>query len=126
MNTYGRLVRAARLDQDLTQQQVADRAGIRQHTVSRIEAGVCMPYPDTVTKLEAVLPLDRHDYVWAALEAAAAAHGTTLRGLMADSLRALDELDSTLEAPRSAPVGAAGVRAYRTLEDIAAQHRSTP
>ncbi len=49
-----RIIRA-RHAAGLSRRELAQRAGIAPHTLTRIEAGEQMPRPDTVSKLTAVL-----------------------------------------------------------------------
>ncbi len=42
---------AARNEQNLTQESLAQKAGIRQSNLSRIERGQCMPSLDTLQKI---------------------------------------------------------------------------
>ena len=53
-SSYLKLLRQARA---LTQQQLADRAGVNRSTIARLEAGVDVPFPTTVRKLGAALGL---------------------------------------------------------------------
>ena len=55
MQDIGARVRRARRDRDLTQQELAARAGTTYQTVSRIERGRVVPKVETVTSLAAVL-----------------------------------------------------------------------
>jgi len=45
----------------LTQQQLADKAGITRVTVARVEAGLEQPYPTTVRKLADALEVGPED-----------------------------------------------------------------
>lgn len=47
-----------RIEKKLTQQQVAEMAGITQSTYSRLENGVGVPTPETCKKIAAVLGFD--------------------------------------------------------------------
>ena len=51
-------LRAVRERKALTQQQLAERAGITRGTVTRIEKGLDEPYPTTVRKLADALGVD--------------------------------------------------------------------
>ena len=46
-----RAVVAARIEENITQQQLAERSGIRQSNISRIENGTCSP---TIATLESL------------------------------------------------------------------------
>lgn len=65
----GEVVRAARLDAGLTQQQLADRVGTTQSAIARWESGADTPRLDSLAALlracgfEADLTLRRHDDV---------------------------------------------------------------
>ncbi len=50
-----RAVIAARLESHMTQAELAERTGIRQSNISRIESGVCSPTVDTLARLAAGL-----------------------------------------------------------------------
>lgn len=50
-----RAVIAARLESHMTQAELAERTGIRQSNISRIESGACSPTVDTLARLAAGL-----------------------------------------------------------------------
>ena len=45
----------ARLDEKLTQQQLADRAGVTQNTITRLESGTTNPTVGTLTRVASAL-----------------------------------------------------------------------
>lgn len=51
-------LRALRERKVLTQQELADKAGITRATLSRLEAGAENPYPSTIRKLAAALGVE--------------------------------------------------------------------
>jgi DNA-binding XRE family transcriptional regulator len=56
MQGFGELLRRYRLDAGLTQQELADRAGLSVRAVSDLERGVHRtPYPDTLRRLTQAL-----------------------------------------------------------------------
>ncbi len=55
---FGRMVREARLRQDMSQQDLARLAGVNASSVSRAEAGVVRPSEETVERLAKALGLD--------------------------------------------------------------------
>ena len=55
---FGRNLRAARMERDLTQQQLADMAGFKHQFVSRAESGHCNLTIGTMTRLAAVVGQD--------------------------------------------------------------------
>src|SRR5215813_2315141 len=54
---FGLLLRDARLAAGLTQEALAERAGLSVHGIQKLERGVTRPYRDTVERLLAALPL---------------------------------------------------------------------
>lgn len=50
-----RAVIAARLESRMTQKELAQKTGIRQSNISRIESGACSPTIDTLTRIAAGL-----------------------------------------------------------------------
>lgn len=48
-----RAVIAARLESNLTQKELAEKTGIRQSNISRIESGVASPTVDTLSRIAA-------------------------------------------------------------------------
>lgn len=50
-----RAVIAARLESNMTQAELAEKTGIRQSNISRIESGACSPTIDTLARLAAGL-----------------------------------------------------------------------
>lgn len=44
-------IKVIRAEQDLTQQQLADKAGICRATLNRIERGIITPNGETITKI---------------------------------------------------------------------------
>lgn len=55
MGDFGKNLRAARKKLDLTQEEVAQRSGVEQGEVSRIERGIRDPQISTVEKLAAAV-----------------------------------------------------------------------
>lgn len=53
--TFGRRVRALRLERYLTQQELAQLAGLHELTIHRIETGKVAPFGKTVRRLAAAL-----------------------------------------------------------------------
>jgi DNA-binding XRE family transcriptional regulator len=51
-------LRALRERKVLTQQELADKAGITRATLSRLEAGAQNPYPSTIRKLASALSVE--------------------------------------------------------------------
>ncbi len=51
-------LRALRERKVLTQQELAEKAGITRATLSRLEAGAENPYPSTIRKLAAALDVE--------------------------------------------------------------------
>jgi len=51
-------LRALRERKVLTQQELAEKAGITRATLSRLEAGAENPYPSTIRKLAAALGVE--------------------------------------------------------------------
>lgn len=56
--SFGRIVREARLRQDMSQADLARRAGVNASSVSRAEGGVVQPTEATVISLANALGLD--------------------------------------------------------------------
>lgn len=50
-----RAVIAARLERQMTQKELAQKTGIRQSNISRIESGACSPTIDTLARIAAGL-----------------------------------------------------------------------
>lgn len=50
----------ARIEQNLTQEQLAQASGIRQSNISRIENGTCSPNVETLQKLAAAMGKKLH------------------------------------------------------------------
>ena len=46
---------AARLDSNMTQKELAEKTGIRQSNISRIESGACSPTVETLSRIAAGL-----------------------------------------------------------------------
>jgi len=46
-----RMLIAARLEQKMTQKELAEKSGVRQSNISRIEKGVCTPTLNTLKEL---------------------------------------------------------------------------
>ena len=59
--TFGDLLRYHRQAAGLTQQQLAERAGLSVHGVQKLESGAFHPYRDTARRLIAALELDTED-----------------------------------------------------------------
>ncbi len=55
---FGELLRRARLDAGLTQEELAERAGVSARGLAYLERGVHRPHPETVRRLAAALTLD--------------------------------------------------------------------
>jgi transcriptional regulator with XRE-family HTH domain len=51
-------LRTLRLRRALTQQQLAEKAGVSRPTIARLEAGLDDPYPTTVRKLADALGVE--------------------------------------------------------------------
>src|SRR5215472_14835344 len=68
---FSDLLRHYRLAVGLTQEALAERAGLSVHGIQKLERGVTRPYRDTVERLLAALPLSFDDQV--ALRTAAGA-----------------------------------------------------
>lgn len=64
----GRYLRTLRRQKDLTQEQVAERAGIHPTFVSRIEGGRAMPSLDVLARLAGALGVSAADVLRATLE----------------------------------------------------------
>lgn len=56
--TAGQILREARLKKDLTQVEVADKAGIHPNTYAKIERGENKPSPESIKKLIKVLDIE--------------------------------------------------------------------
>lgn len=54
-------LRSIRERKALSQQELADKAGISRVALVRIEAGASEPYPSTVRKLASALSVEPHD-----------------------------------------------------------------
>jgi transcriptional regulator with XRE-family HTH domain len=59
--SFGDLVRHYRRELGLTQEALAERAGLSQHGIQKLERGVTQPYRDTARRLEAALQLAPDD-----------------------------------------------------------------
>src|SRR6266849_8693399 len=59
--TFGALLRHHRQVAGLTQQQLAERAGMSVHGVQKLERGATHPYRDTAQRLIAALQLEAED-----------------------------------------------------------------
>ena len=46
-----RMLIAARIEQKMTQKELAEKSGVRQSNISRIEKGACTPTLNTLTEL---------------------------------------------------------------------------
>src|SRR5437773_1301085 len=55
--TFGDLLRQYRLAAGLTQEALAERAGLSEHGIQKLERGVTRPYRDTVDRLLGALEL---------------------------------------------------------------------
>lgn len=66
----GRYLRTLRRRQELTQEQVAERAGVHPTFVSRIESGRAMPSLDVLARLAGALGVSAADVLRATLEPA--------------------------------------------------------
>jgi len=64
--SFGEIIHDARSDADLTQQQLADRLGVRQSTVSAWEKEVARPKTAVLVALADELGLDLHTITVAA------------------------------------------------------------
>ncbi|GIH73302.1 transcriptional regulator [Sphaerimonospora thailandensis] len=58
MRELGELLRQLRKDAGLTGKELAERAGVAQPTISRMETGRLLPTPETVERVAAALQLD--------------------------------------------------------------------
>jgi transcriptional regulator with XRE-family HTH domain len=58
-------LRAIRERKALTQQELADKAGLSRVAVVRVEAGASEPYPSTIRKLAAALEVEPSDLMGA-------------------------------------------------------------
>lgn len=56
--TAGQILKEARLKKDLTQAEVAYKAGIHPNTYAKIERGENMPSPESIKKLIKVLDIE--------------------------------------------------------------------
>src|SRR6516164_1960254 len=59
--TFGDLLRQHRLEAGLTQEALAERAGLSVHGIQKLERDVTRPYPDTVQRLLLALQLSVDD-----------------------------------------------------------------
>src|SRR5713226_948513 len=59
--TFGDLLRHHRQTAGLTQQELAERAGLSVHGIQKLERGATHPYRDTAQRLIAALHLDADD-----------------------------------------------------------------
>ncbi|MHC4181560.1 MAG: helix-turn-helix domain-containing protein [Planctomycetota bacterium] len=59
----GEILKARRLDLGKTQSEVADKAGVRQNTVSRLEHGIGRETLTTGLQIARVLGLQRDDLI---------------------------------------------------------------
>src|SRR5262249_27336482 len=76
--TFGELLRRHRQAAGLTQQELAERAGLSVHGIQKLERGVTHPYRDTVRGLVAALNLEADDQARVrALVAPVRGHGAT-------------------------------------------------
>ncbi len=57
--TFGELLRQHRLDQGLTQETLAERAGISAHGIQKLERGLTHPYRETTERLSRAFAADR-------------------------------------------------------------------
>src|SRR5229473_305368 len=57
-STFGDLLRHYRQAAGLTQQQLAERAGLSVHGIQKLERGATHPYRDTAQRLELALQLE--------------------------------------------------------------------
>jgi transcriptional regulator with XRE-family HTH domain len=73
---FGERLRQHRLAAGLTQEALAERAGLSVHGIQKLERGVTRPYPDTLRRLLRVLHLSADDQ--AALQSLAAPRRGTL------------------------------------------------
>ncbi|WP_324717994.1 helix-turn-helix transcriptional regulator [Carboxydochorda subterranea] len=64
----GRYLRALRRQQNLTQEQLAEKAGIHPTFISRIEGGRAMPSLDVLTRLAGALGVSAADVLRATLQ----------------------------------------------------------
>src|SRR5207248_9533864 len=61
LQSVGDLLRTHRLAVGLTQEAVAERAGLSVHAIQKLERGVTHPYRDTTQRLVAALRLSGQD-----------------------------------------------------------------
>jgi len=59
--TFGDMLRQHRLVAGLTQEALAERAGLSEHGIQKLERGITRPYPDTVQRLLGALRLSSDD-----------------------------------------------------------------
>ncbi len=55
---FGSLIRASRLDNEMTQEDLADAVGVHQPSVSAWELGLTLPAPGTMLDLARLFNLD--------------------------------------------------------------------
>jgi transcriptional regulator with XRE-family HTH domain len=58
IDDFGSLIRGARLERKLTQEDVAYKVGVEQTALSKMERGVLRPAPEMACKIARVLGLD--------------------------------------------------------------------
>src|SRR6185312_14737492 len=61
VSSYGDLLRQYRRELGLTQEALAERAGLSEHGIQKLERGVTQPYRDTAQRLEVALQLGPDD-----------------------------------------------------------------
>ena len=59
--SFGELLRQHRLAAGVTQEGLAERAGLSVHGIQKLESGATHPYRDTAERLIRVLQLGEHD-----------------------------------------------------------------
>src|SRR5207249_10773739 len=62
-SSFGDLLRQFRFAVGLTQEALADRAGLSVHGIQKLERGATHPYRDTVKRLTLALQLAPHEQV---------------------------------------------------------------
>lgn len=62
--TFGYFIKSARIEKNMTQREVAEKAKIEQAYLSKIERGVREPTLNVALRLCSVLNLDINDFVY--------------------------------------------------------------
>src|SRR5262245_60048042 len=77
-HAFGALLRPPWLALGLTQEGLAERAGLSVHGIQKLERGVTRPYRDTLERLLTALALSGHDQVQLRTAAGGASHAPRL------------------------------------------------